>query len=150
MVRKGNISYLWLMVLSAAMFLISAYLMWSLIAFIQEHGLSHADACGGVIGQALDWLRLLFSGLICVFTVYLLLGGRPQRWINIAVPVFAVVILVTTVLLFWNLGVFVDEFNTSPAIVYGSDFGVRLDWLRIPLAGILCVFSLAPADNRKA
>lgn len=147
--RKGRGSYLWLAFLSAAMFLISAFLMWNLLTFVRAHGASLAIARGGVIGQALDWLRLLFSGLICVFTVYLLLGGRPQRWIDIAVPVFAVVILVTTVLMFWNLGVFVDEFNTSPAIVYGSDFGLRLVWLRLPLAGILCVFSLAPAENRK-
>lgn len=146
---KGRGSYLWLAVLSAAMFLISAFLMWNVLTFVRVHGTSLAIACGGVLGQALDWLRLLFSGLICVFTVYLLLGGRPQRRINIAVPVFAVVILVTTVLLFWNLGVFVDEFNTSPAIVYGSEFGLRLDWLRLPLAGILCVFSLVPAEKSK-
>ncbi|MBS4214075.1 hypothetical protein BGM25_15910 [Bacillus sp. FJAT-29953] len=46
-----------------------------------------------------------------------------------------------SVKLFWNLGIFVDEYGLSPDIVNGGDFWLAMDWLRLLLLLLLCVVS---------
>ena len=43
--------------------------------------------------------------------------------------------------LFWNVGVFVDEYGVSPDIVSGGDFWLTMDWLRLLMLFLLCVVS---------
>jgi hypothetical protein len=40
-----------------------------------------------------------------------------------------------------NLGIFADEYNSSPVLVDGGTFWLLTDWLRIALLFTLCVFS---------
>lgn len=43
--------------------------------------------------------------------------------------------------LFYNMGVFVDEYNTTPAVVCGSEFWLIMDWLRLALAALSVMLS---------
>lgn len=43
--------------------------------------------------------------------------------------------------LFWNMGAFVDEYNTTPSIVCGGEFWLLTDWLRLALSGITALVS---------
>lgn len=49
--------------------------------------------------------------------------------------------LLISLKLFWNLGIFVDEYNLSPDIVNGGDFWLSMDWLRLLLLFLLCIVS---------
>lgn len=49
--------------------------------------------------------------------------------------------LLISLKLFWNLGVFVDEYGLSPDIVNGGDFWLSMDWLRLLLLLLLCIVS---------
>lgn len=53
--------------------------------------------------------------------------------------IFSTVALLISLKLFYNMGIFVDEFNTSPDVVNGGDFWLMMDWLRL---GLLAVVSL--------
>ena len=35
------------------------------------------------------------------------------------------------------MGIFVDEFNTSPAVVNGGEFWLMMDWLRLGLLAVI-------------
>ncbi len=50
-------------------------------------------------------------------------------------------ILLISLRLFWNMGVFVDEHNTTPAAVCGGEFWLMMDWLRMLLSGVTVVVS---------
>lgn len=43
--------------------------------------------------------------------------------------------------IFWNMGIFVDEYNLSPDIVVGGDIWLMMDWLRLFLLFIILMFS---------
>ena len=47
--------------------------------------------------------------------------------------------LIISLKLFWNLGVFVDEYGLSPDIVNGGDFWLSMDWLRLLLLLLLSI-----------
>lgn len=50
--------------------------------------------------------------------------------------------LLVSLKLFWNMGIFVDEANTSPAAVCGGTFWLAMDWLRLGLLALLVILSL--------
>lgn len=50
-------------------------------------------------------------------------------------------ILLISLKLFWNMGIFVDEFNTSPAVVCGGSFWLAADWLRLGLSAAAAIAS---------
>lgn len=43
--------------------------------------------------------------------------------------------------LFYQMGIYVDEHNTTPSVVYGGDFWLMASWLRLALSGIMTVIS---------
>lgn len=49
--------------------------------------------------------------------------------------------LIISLSLFWNLGIYVDEYNTSLNIVYGSEFWLYMAWLRLLVLGIIALVS---------
>lgn len=51
--------------------------------------------------------------------------------------VISLVILIITNGLFRNMGIYVDEVNTTPSIVSGGTFWLYMDWLRLILSFIL-------------
>lgn len=55
--------------------------------------------------------------------------------------IISLVSLLISLKLFWNMGVFVDENNLSPAIVNGGDFWLTMDWMRLLLLFVLCIIT---------
>ncbi|KMT21802.1 hypothetical protein [Clostridium cylindrosporum] len=49
--------------------------------------------------------------------------------------------LIISLKLFWNLCIFVDEHGTSPTIVFGGDFWLSMNWLRLGFLFIICILS---------
>ena len=43
--------------------------------------------------------------------------------------------------LFWNMGIYVDEYNTNPAVVCGGELWLYMDWLRLGLLGLITLLS---------
>lgn len=64
-----------------------------------------------------------------------------RRRVNISVFVLSFISLIISMKLFWNLGIYADEFNTSPDIVLGGDLWLYMDWLRLGLLTIVCLIS---------
>jgi hypothetical protein len=55
--------------------------------------------------------------------------------------ILSLITLLISLKLFVNLGIFADEYNSSPVLVDGGTFWLLTDWLRIALLFTLCVFS---------
>lgn len=54
---------------------------------------------------------------------------------------FSAAALYISLRLFWNMGVYVDEHNTSPSVVCGGDFWLLMDWLRLGLLSVTTLVS---------
>lgn len=39
------------------------------------------------------------------------------------------------------MGIFADEFNTSPAVVTGGEFWLLMDWVRLGFSALICLLS---------
>ena len=55
--------------------------------------------------------------------------------------VLSLIALVISLKLFWNMGVYADEYGSSPALISGGMFWLVMDWLRLGLLFLLCLFS---------
>lgn len=55
--------------------------------------------------------------------------------------VFSVVALAISLRLFWNMGIYVDQYNTNLSTVCGGDFWLYMEWLRLGLLGIITLIS---------
>ncbi|MFD3258151.1 hypothetical protein ACE3MQ_06040 [Paenibacillus lentus] len=64
-----------------------------------------------------------------------------KRILSILIFALSFLSLIISLKLFWNLGIFVDEYNISPDIVSGGKFWLLMDWLRLLLLFLLCVIS---------
>lgn len=64
-----------------------------------------------------------------------------KKILSIFVFSLSLLSLLISLKLFWNMGIFVDEYGLSPDIVNGGDFWLLMDWLRLLLLFLLCVIS---------
>ena len=64
-----------------------------------------------------------------------------KRYLSIVSFLLSLVALVISLRLFSNLGIYVDEHNTSPNIVLGGEFWLLADWLRLFILALLTVCS---------
>jgi len=64
-----------------------------------------------------------------------------KRKLSVVVFILSLFSLLISLKLFWNLAIFADEYNSSPAIVNGGEFWLAMDWLRLLLLLLLCVVS---------
>ena len=55
--------------------------------------------------------------------------------------VFSLLALLISLKLFWNMGIYVDEANTTPVEVYGGVFWLGMDWLRLALLSAIAALS---------
>lgn len=60
-----------------------------------------------------------------------------KKVVNVIVFVLSLISLIISLVLFYNLGIFVDEHNLTPADVCGGEFELILDWVRLLLLGLL-------------
>lgn len=51
------------------------------------------------------------------------------------------IVCVTSVVLFWNMAIFCDEYNSTPTLICGGTFWLTMDWLRPLLSGLLAILS---------
>ncbi|WP_231687875.1 hypothetical protein [Bacillus sp. FJAT-27251] len=72
-----------------------------------------------------------------------------KRKFSVAVFLLSLSSLFISIGLFWNLGIFVDEYGLSPDIVNGGDFWLTMDWLRLILLLLLCVVSVISIFSAK-
>lgn len=49
--------------------------------------------------------------------------------------------LFVSVNLFWNLGIYVDEYNTSPDVVLGGDMWLTMEWLKLLFLFLIVMLS---------
>lgn len=64
-----------------------------------------------------------------------------KRILWISVFLLSFFSLLISLRLFWNLGIFVDEYGLSSDIVNGGEFWLTMDWLRLLLLLLLCIVS---------
>lgn len=67
-----------------------------------------------------------------------------RKLVSWVIFISSLVSLLISMRLFLNLGVFVDEYNLSPDIVYGGDFWLYMSWLRI---GLLLIISIVSGNS---
>lgn len=53
----------------------------------------------------------------------------------------SVVVCGVSVVLFWNMAIFCDEYNSTPTLICGGTFWLAMDWLRLFLSAALILFS---------
>ncbi|MBB6713930.1 hypothetical protein [Clostridium gasigenes] len=63
------------------------------------------------------------------------------KGVNTVIFILSIICLIISIKLFWNMGIFVDEHNTSPDIISGGDFWLYMDWLRLGFTAVICVLS---------
>lgn len=63
------------------------------------------------------------------------------KFLNITIFVLSLICLLISLKLFWNMGVYVDDFNTSPDVVLGRRLWLVMDWIRLGLLVVICVLS---------
>ena len=54
-----------------------------------------------------------------------------DKFFNMIIFILGIFSLIISLKLFWNLGIYVDEFNTSPSIVLGGDFWNVMNWIEL-------------------
>ncbi|MBU3106114.1 hypothetical protein [Clostridium gasigenes] len=63
------------------------------------------------------------------------------KFLNISIFVLSIICLIISVNLFWNMGIYVDEFNTSPSIILGGDFWNYMNWLKLAFTAVISILS---------
>lgn len=73
--------------------------------------------------------------------------GNERREIGMK-KIIAFLIFLSSLLIFiisanlsYRMGIYVDEYNTMPSVVYGGDFWLMADWFRLVLSGLMAVIS---------
>ncbi len=92
------------------------------------------------------FICLILLGLCIYFTViYFKRTGKEinleKKGLNIVIFVLSLISLVISLKLFWNLGVYADEYGSSPVLVCGGWFWLCMDWVRLGLLLVLCIIS---------
>lgn len=64
-----------------------------------------------------------------------------DKILNISIFILSLICLLISLKLFWNMGIYVDEFDTSLDVVLGGDLWLSMDWARLGFLAILCVLS---------
>ena len=67
--------------------------------------------------------------------------NMKKKVITLVIFVCSLAALVISLYLFYNMGIYVDEKNTSPAAVCGGEFWMYMDWLRLALLALITVLS---------
>lgn len=72
-----------------------------------------------------------------------------KKLISILIFILSAFSLFISVKLFYNMGLFVDAYNTTPAAVCGGELWSVMDWVRLALNALICVLSLVNIFYRK-
>lgn len=73
-----------------------------------------------------------------------------MKKMNLTLALLANLVLFIELASFYKLGVFVDEYGTSPNIVLGGDFWLYMKWLKLfLLLGIVAVLWIKELHKKK-
>ncbi|MGL4760808.1 MAG: hypothetical protein ACRCWG_05045 [Sarcina sp.] len=64
-----------------------------------------------------------------------------SKILNGNIFILSLTCLLISLKLFWNMGIYVDEFNTSPDIIFGGELPLLMYWLRLGALTLLCALS---------
>ena len=64
-----------------------------------------------------------------------------NKFLNTSIFILSLITLLISLKLFWNMGIYVDEFNTTPSVVCGGDLSLYIDWLRLGFSALICLLS---------
>lgn len=70
------------------------------------------------------------------------------RVINGIIFGLSLVILMISMKLFYNMGVYVDEANSSLDVVLGGEFWLWMDWIRLAFIAVICLLSFVKLIRR--
>lgn len=70
------------------------------------------------------------------------------RVINGIIFGLSLVSLMISMKLFYNMGVYVDEANSSLDVVLGGEFWLWMDWIRIAFIAVICLISFVKLIRR--
>ncbi len=68
-----------------------------------------------------------------------------NKKLNICIFILSIIALIISLILFSNIGVFVDEYNTNPDIVYGGELYNYFAWARLLILFTLSLISFYQA-----
>lgn len=63
--------------------------------------------------------------------------------------IFSIICLLIFMKLTWNLGIYVDEHNCSPADVFGGETNVVLYWLQMVFFVLISILSVINLNDHK-
>ena len=66
---------------------------------------------------------------------------RSNKFINGSIFILSIICLIITCKLFWNLAIYVDEFNTFPDGVLGGELWLYMNWFKIGALALICILS---------
>ena len=66
---------------------------------------------------------------------------KKSKIINMSIFLLSLISLIISLKLLWNMGIYVDEFNTSPDVVLGGNLWLYMDWLRLGFSALICLLS---------
>ena len=69
------------------------------------------------------------------------MSAMKKRTLSIIIFGISLITLIISVKLFWNMGIYADEYGSSPVLVDGGMFWLCMDWLRLALLFVLCIAS---------
>lgn len=70
------------------------------------------------------------------------------KFLNLSIFVLSLICLFISIKLFWNMGIYVDEANTSPDVVLGGNLWLIADWARLCILAVISVLSGASLFNK--
>lgn len=65
-----------------------------------------------------------------------------KKIISILLVIISIASLFISIKLFWNTGIFVDEYNLNPSIVNGGQIWSSMDWIRLLLLAIMSILAI--------
>ena len=72
-----------------------------------------------------------------------------SKILDIIIFILSLVSLIISLVLFYNMGVFCDEFNTTPAVICGGEAELLADWGRLFFLALICLVSFINLIRRK-
>ena len=64
-----------------------------------------------------------------------------NKYLNLSILILGMICLIISIKTFYNLGFYVDEYNTSPSVVLGGDMWVYTQWIGVGINVIICALS---------
>lgn len=70
-------------------------------------------------------------------------GGKiiKSKFLNISIFLLSLICLLISLKLFWNIGIYADEFNTSPDVILGGNLWLIMNWVQLGASVLICALS---------